>query len=199
MSNYVANKIICKKEFYKKYLLDLNPFGDEIPDGYVKTHPYITFNKLYNVESLNEYGEKYGTYVYYGFGHSVRELDKDNVEILFQTRWLYPIYAIVKAIELDHNIVRYAVEENIIYISRFEWNKNKVVEKVLDLGNDKFDEWYDKNIMNDNIYDNLEPCDDTTWYFNNYNEKDWKLWDTDDLIKRYESRYPSKEYFDEME
>ena len=79
MSNYVANKIICKKEFYKKYLLDLNPFGDEIPDGYVKTHPYITFNKLYNVESLNEYGEKYGTYVYYGFGHSVRELDKDNV------------------------------------------------------------------------------------------------------------------------
>ena len=119
MSNYVANKIICKKKFYEKFFLDLNAFGDVELDDYIKTTPYITFNKLYNVKSINEYRDKYGTYIYYGFGHSVKELNNDLVEIKFQTSKYYPICAIKKAIELDNSIVWYAVEENLIYISKF--------------------------------------------------------------------------------
>ena len=110
MSNYVANKIICKKKFYEKFFLDLNAFGDVELDDYIKTTPYITFNKLYNVKSINEYRDKYGTYIYYGFGHSVKELNNDLVEIKFQTSKYYPICAIKKAIELDNSIVWYAVE-----------------------------------------------------------------------------------------
>lgn len=105
MANYVANMVICSKVFYEKYFLDTNPFGDENVSEYIKEHPYITFNKLYNVNSLNEYGDKYGVYIDYGYGHTIKELGKDLVEIKFQTRWDYPIYAIKKAIELDHDIV----------------------------------------------------------------------------------------------
>lgn len=28
MANYVANMVICSKEFYEKYFLDTNPFGE---------------------------------------------------------------------------------------------------------------------------------------------------------------------------
>ncbi len=198
MSNYVANKIICKKKFYEKFFLDLNAFGDVELDDYIKTTPYITFNKLYNVKSINEYRDKYGTYIYYGFGHSVKELNNDLVEIKFQTSKYYPICAIKKAIELDNSIVWYAVEENLIYISKFEWNENKVVEKTLYIETDKFNNWYDENICNGNTYDNLEDCDDAIWYLNDYSEQDWKLWKTDDLIKRYISKYPTREYYEEM-
>lgn len=52
MANYVANMIICRKEFYEKYFFDTNSFGDEIVSEYIKEHPYITFNKLYGVSSL---------------------------------------------------------------------------------------------------------------------------------------------------
>lgn len=120
------------------------------------------------------------------------------VEIKFQTSKYYPICAIKKAIELDNSIVWYAVEENLIYISKFEWNENKVVEKTLYIETDKFNNWYDENICNGNTYDNLEDCDDAIWYFNDYSEQDWKLWKTDDLIKRYISKYPTREYYEEM-
>ena len=63
MANYVSNMVVCSKAFYEKYFFDTNPFGDGNVSEYIKTHPYITFNKLYGVNSLNEYENKYGVYM----------------------------------------------------------------------------------------------------------------------------------------
>ena len=51
MANYVHNKIICTKEVLNKYFIDYYPFNDE--DKLNK--PYITFNNIFNVKSINEY------------------------------------------------------------------------------------------------------------------------------------------------
>lgn len=107
MANYLSNMVICNKSFYEKYFFDSNPFGDKIVDKYIKKYPYITFNKLYNVNSLNEYENMYGTYIYYGLGYTIKYIEKNLVEIKFKTQWNYPIYAIKKAIELNHDIVWY--------------------------------------------------------------------------------------------
>ena len=39
---------------------------------------------------------------------------------MFQTKACYPICAIIKAIELDHSIIWYALEDNAIYKIKFE-------------------------------------------------------------------------------
>ncbi len=190
MANFVSNRVICKRSFYEKYFYDTNPFGMEKSNEYVKEKSYITFNKLYKVKSLNEYMEKYGEYIYYGYGYNVKQLDNDLVEIKFQTKWSYPICAIVKAIELNHSIIWYAIEENIIYYSKFSWKDNKVIEETLYIENDKcFEAWYGQNIFN-----NLKCYDDSLWYYNYENNPNWKRWDTDDLVKRYKDIYPPNNY-----
>lgn len=85
---------------------------------------------------------------------------------MFRTRWFYPINAIKKAIELDHSIIWYAVEENIIYISKFVWENNNVIEKTLNMETKYFIEWFDKNIYEENIYDDIDAADDSVWYYN---------------------------------
>lgn len=195
MSNFVSNKIICSKEFLENYFIDFYPFGK---NEHKLKKPYITFNKLFGVQSLNEYNKKYGQCVYYGYSFNYKDIGDNLVEIKFQTRCLYPICAIKKAIELDHNIIWYALEENIIYISKFEWAKEKVIEKTLYIETDNFNNWYDLNVLNGNNYDDLESYDDDVWYFNDYSEDEWKIWETDDLIKRYNKHYPAKEFYDEM-
>ena len=190
MANFVSNRVICKRSFYEKYFYDTNPFGMEKSNEYVKEKSYITFNKLYKVKSLDEYMEKYGEYIYYGYGYNVKQLDNDLVEIKFQTKWFYPICAIVKAIELNHSIIWYAIEENIIYYSKFSWKDNKVIEETLCIENDKcFEAWYDQNTFN-----NLKSYDDSLWYYNYENNPNWKRWDTDDLVKRYKDIYPPNNY-----
>ena len=86
MANYVSNMVVCSKAFYEKYFFDTNPFGDENVSEYIKKHPYITFNKLYGVNSLNEYEDKYGVYIYYGYGHTIKDIGNNLVEI--KLHWL---------------------------------------------------------------------------------------------------------------
>lgn len=195
MSNYVSNKVICKKSFFDKYFLDPYSLGEDSYE-YCKEHKYISFNKLFGVKSVNEYMEKYGQYPDYGYFYCVKEIDKDYIELKFKTRWDYPICAIKKAIEVDHSIVWYAMEENIIYISKFVWENDKVVEKTLNIENDDFSDWYDKNIFNGNTYDDIDDADDAIWYYDYDNKNEWIVWPYDDLIKRYKNDYPAKQYYE---
>lgn len=170
MANYVANMVICKEAFYKKFFFDTNPFGDEKIDEYIKKHPYITFNKLYGVNSLNEYKEKYGVYIDYGYGYTIKYIEDNLVEIKFQTRWDYPIYAIKKAIELDHNIVWYVSEEGSSLLSKFLWKEDEVVEEnaVLD---DAFYDWYENN---EDKCEELKDADDLLWYYDYEGQLNWQ-------------------------
>ena len=195
MANYVSNKVICKKSFFDKYFLDPYSLGEDSYD-YCKEHKYISFNKLFGVKDVSEYYDKYGEYVYYGRFYTVKKLDKENVEVKFHTRSCYPICAIKKAIELDHSIIWYAFEENIIYISKFVWENEKVIEKTLYIETSDFDEWYDKYIYNGNTYDEIDDADDAIWYYNYDDKKDWIIWPCDDLIKRYKDAYPAKQYYE---
>ena len=195
MSNYVSNKVICTKPFFDKYFLDPYSLGEKSYD-YCKEHKYISFNKLFGLKDISDYMENYGRTIDYGYWYCIKEIDKEHIELMFQTRWDYPIYAIKKAIELDHSIIWYAVEENIIYISKFMWDNNKVIEKVLDLGTNDFGDWYDKNIYNGNTYDEIDDADDAIWYYDYNKRKDWIVWECDDLIKRYIDDYPARDYYD---
>ncbi len=112
---------------------------------------------------------------------------------MFQTRWRYPICAIIKAIELDHSIIWYVVETNLVYMSKFEWEDNKVIEKTLNIEDDDFDAWYDKNIYNESSF-NIHKADDSVWYYDYESRKDWMTWECDDLIKRYKNCYPASDY-----
>lgn len=194
MSNYVSNKVICKKSFFEKYFLDPYALGKD-NYAYCNEHKYISFNKLYEVKDVNEYREKYGQYVDYSSFYEVKDIENGYVKITFRTRCLYPICAIKKAIEIDHSIIWYALEENVIYISKFIWEKDKVIEKTLNIENDDFVEWYDKHIYNGNTYDNIDDSDDAIWYYDYENRNDWITWPSDDLIKRYKDDYPSSDYY----
>lgn len=189
MANYVSNKVLCSKSFFDKYFLDPYSLGEENHD-YCKEHKYISFNKLFNVKNVNEYYEKYGEYIYYGYFYEVKEISDELVEVKFKTEHYYPISAIKKAIEIDHKITWYSVEENIIYISKFSWNKNGIIEEILNIESDEFYDWYDNsNIKLDSL------ADDTVWYYEPKNY-DWVVWNCDDLISKYKTSYPHEEYYD---
>lgn len=138
MSNYVWNKVICDKDILEKYFIDYNPFGD----GNLLDKPYITFNKLFDIKTLDEYATKLGVHIYYGDGFSYKRLENNKYEILFCTKWKYPISAIKKVLTLSHNIEWYAVEENCIYVSKFYWN-NGIKENVMVI-DDEYEKWLDK-------------------------------------------------------
>ena len=63
MANYVVNKIVCTEEILNEYFIDYYP----IEQNEKLEEPYISFNKLFGVKSLNEYAQKYGEYIYYGW------------------------------------------------------------------------------------------------------------------------------------
>ena len=192
MANYVSNKVICTKAFFDKYFLDPNSLGKENYD-HCKKEKYISFNKLFGVKDVHEYYDNYGANVYYGFWYCIKEIDNEHIELMFQTKSCYPICAIIKAIELDHSIIWYALEDNAIYISKFVWENGKVIEKVLNLENNDFDAWYDKNIYNGNTYD-INKAYDSFWYYDYKSRKDWMTWECNDLIKRYKDCYPASDY-----
>lgn len=114
MANYVVNKIVCTEEILNEYFIDYYPIDEKLEE------PYITFNKLLGEKSLNKYNEKYGESIYYGFGVSYEKNIEGLMEIKFLTKWLYPICAIVKAVEMfKEKLIWYACEENKIYLSKF--------------------------------------------------------------------------------
>lgn len=176
MANYVWNKVICNEQTLNKYFIDYTPIDDEVMD---KT--YITFNKIIGVKSLHEYSEKVGTTIYYGYGFSYRSMGNSICEIMFCTRWKYPIQAIKKLLEISNETVWYLVEENYRYISKFYWD-NGVKEKIMPLKED-FDEWLEEN---QDVYINLEDYDTDVWYYLQETSKNWMNWENDDDFKRYE-------------
>ena len=70
-------------------------------------------------------------------------------------------------------------------MSKFLWQNNKVIEKTLMFDDEDFGEWYEKNVIDGNKYDDLDYADDYVWYYDCKNRKEWYIWDADDLIKRY--------------
>ena len=176
MSNYVWNKVVCSKETLEKYFIDYDPFGDGSP----REEPYISFNQLFSVRSLNEHSEKYGVHISYGYSFSWMQQGDGTYEIKFCTRWEYPIRAILRAIELAHDTVWYAVEENHIYVSRFYWD-NGVKEDILRI-EEAFDDWEEDK---ENFIDSLKDPDDSVWYFLPTLKEPWQDWPSTDNFRRY--------------
>lgn len=192
MANYVVNKIICTEEILNKYFIDYSP----IDENEKLEESYISFNKLFGVKTLNEYAEKYGEYIYYGYGFSYEKNEEGLIEIKFLTRYLYPIYAIVKAVEMfKKELVWYTCEENKIYLSEFFWNGKKVQENTLYLENTEYDEWISAN---EDYTEKIKYPDDEIWHYNFKNRSDWKIWESDNLIERYLNNYPSEQYYNQM-
>ena len=193
MANYVVNKIVCTEEILNEYFIDYYP----IEQNEKLEEPYISFNKLFGVKSLNEYAQKYGEYIYYGWSFSYEKNKEGLIEIKFLTRWLYPIYAIVKSIEMfKDKLIWYACEGNKIYLSKFFWDGENVQENTLYIENTEYDDWIGDN---QDYIEKIEYPDDEIWHYDYKSRKDWKIWRSDNLIKRYFDQYPAKEYYNEMQ
>lgn len=193
MANYVLNKIICTKEILRKYFVDNHPIDDKD----LLKEPYISFNKLFGVKSLNKYNERYGESIYYGFGFSYEKNKEGLIEIKFLTKYLYPICAIVKAVEMfKEELTWYSCEENKIYLSNFFWYKNRIKENTLYLEKTEYEEWVNNN---EDYIEKIEYPDDEIWHYRFENRTDWEIWECDNLIKRYFEQYPVKEYYKDMQ
>lgn len=176
MANFVFQQVICSREFLEKFFIDYYPIHK---DGCME-RPYISFNKIVGVTSLNEYKEKYGEYIYYGYGFSYMDLADGRVAMKFATTWNYPIAAIHRSLTLDQSIEWYAVEENNLYVSRFYWEQG-VQERIALLGDD-FYLWSEAQQL---IEDELSDEDHLLWYFMKDHQVSWIPW-TDDLnLPRY--------------
>ncbi|HGC8953126.1 TPA: hypothetical protein ACG5KU_002294 [Streptococcus agalactiae] len=156
LASYVYQQIICSESFLKDYLFDYYPLGE----AENRESPYITFNKLVGVKSLNEYAQNFGAYIYYGYGFTYKKRSDGKFIVKFATRWEYPISAIQKAIEIDNTVEWYAVEESCIYVSRFYY-EDKLLESVTTLQDD-FVEWAQKHI---DFEDGLSDDDHIVWYY----------------------------------
>ena len=177
MANFVWNKVFCDKETLEKYFLDYYPLGEDELFG----KPYITFNKLFDVKSITEYREKIGVDIYNGYSFSHKQVGENRYEIMFCTKWKYPIEAIKKAISISHDTEWYAVETNCIYVSKFYWDE-AVKEKVMFI-EDEYSDWLDEHLDFD---DSLEDPDFDVWYFLQTAKSTWHEWESDDDFKRYE-------------
>ncbi|MCR5663092.1 MAG: hypothetical protein K6G50_13350 [bacterium] len=189
MANYVWNKVVCPKETFEKYFIDKDPFGD----GKLPADRQISFNKLFDVKTVDEYLDKIGVCISYSFGCLWQEREDGVFEIKFCTRTEYPIKAIVRTIELSHNTVWYAFEENRIYVSKFYWDDG-VKEDVLLVKDDYWD-WCQNN---EEFVDSLDDPDDGVWHYLSTADNKWKNWETADGFARYldvgamEVSYPFK-------
>lgn len=177
MSNYVWNKILCDKATLDSYLIDYDPFGD----GNLLVAPYITFNRMFGVESLDKYLKDIGTNISYGEGFSYKRQDDNKYEVMFCTKWKYPIEAIKKLLMLSHNVEWYAVEENCIYVSKFYW-ENGVREDVMVI-EEGYHEWAN---MHMDFCDSLEDPDCAVWHYLQSSKDRWQRWESVDNYKRYE-------------
>lgn len=160
----------------KKFFIDHYPIHQ---DKHIDT-PYITFNKIVGVNSLNEYREEFGECIYYGRGFSYDDLSDGRVVLKFTTKWEYPIAAIKRALTLDRSIEWYAVEENNIYVSKFYWEEG-VQEKIALLGDD-FYIWSEKQHT---VEDKLSDEDHLLWYFLKNNGVLWTVFSDDLDLPRY--------------
>ena len=176
MSNYIYNMIVCSKvDFYRLFRYTSYNKGEPIPN--------ISFNKLFDVHSLDDYYDKIGTPISYGWGYNYISRSDDKCILKFLTRNYYPIEAIIKAIELSHDIEWYVVEENQIYVSKFYWNNN-VKEAVLYIEKD-YSDWYDKYIeFEDALFEENE-ADCGVWYFLKSRKNKWAEWNSNDNFSRY--------------
>ena len=200
MANYVDNKVVCTKEVLEKYFIDYDPFGDgrqlksmTKTGEIVNIDCYITFNKLFKTKKDKE---EHGLSIYYGYSFDYKETENGLYEIKFKTKWLYPIKPIIEAIKLcKEDVVWYATEENWIYVSKFYWENNKIVEDILHIENvDSFENWLDD--INKEYPDEFP--DYVIWSYEPDKKVGWKRWESEDLLNRYYNEYPSVQYYEEM-
>ena len=167
MANYVYQQVICSKDFFETYFLDCYPIDEKRIDP-----PYISFNKLVGVKDLGEYGEQFGEYIYYGYGFTYQMRSDGLMVLTFATKRDYPIAAIRAAIQLDHTVEWYAIEENCIYVSRFFWEQG-VQEEICLLNDDEFGKWaWDRYEFEELLADS----DHIVWYFLLENDIEWLSW-----------------------
>ncbi|KXT77148.1 hypothetical protein STRDD11_02701 [Streptococcus sp. DD11] len=180
MANYVYQQVICSKDFLEKYFLDFYPIQKEER----MDPPYISFNRLMGVVDLEEYYEKYGQYIYYGYGFSYKEQADGRYLVKFATRHDYPIAAIRQAVNLEHTIEWYAIEECCIYISKFYWNDG-VKELIQVVGNlSTFVDWVEENYEFD---EGLSDEDHIFWYYlqEHGGAWPWLAWSDELNLPRY--------------
>ncbi|HEM5984408.1 TPA: hypothetical protein U2B44_000817 [Streptococcus suis] len=165
MVNYVYQQVVCSQEFFETYFLDYYPIDENRIEP-----PYISFNKLVNVKDIGVYRERFGEYIYYGYSFTYKKRSDGLMVLTFATKRDYPIAAIRAAIQLDHSLEWYAVEENCIYVSRFYWNHGVQEEIYLLDDDDDFGRWVEARYE---FEEALADSDHIVWYYLLENKNNW--------------------------
>ena len=180
MANYVYQQVICSESFLNQYFIDKYPFGENEPTD----SPYITFNQIMEVSDLGQYSEEFDYHICYGYGFSYRKTSDEHYLVKFATRWNYPYPAIHRAIEIDHTLKWYAVEENFLYASLFYWDGG-VKESICMLASEVFDNWVENHYKLD---ESLSDEDSIVWYYLQDNELEWIDWQDSLNLPRYNEK-----------
>lgn len=206
MANYVYNRIVAPKSFIMKYIYDTNPFGEDFAKRFLENNKEnnwysISFNKLYGCNDIDMYHEiTKCTTIDYGSGFEINDLEDGMCEVLFDTRWNYPIMAIIKACELSTgSLTWYAIEENEIYFSEFKMINNEIIEKTLfiedveDYVNWSNTLWDEVHAQETFVYPSF-----WIWGYKPETKNWWKVWPCNDLVGKYLNDYPAGLYYREM-
>lgn len=179
MANYVYHRVICDGNTLQRWLLDDAPFGEKWKKQ------SLSFNRLFNLSTVEEYTEKVGLAISYGLSTSVVKTGDDQYVLKFVTRWAYPIEAIKKLLEVSHETVWQAIEENCVFLSCFYWHDG-VREKVK-YYYDNANLWEDEREHEDPGYwDRFEDPDYWIWEYVDISREPWVEWPDEDGFHRYD-------------
>lgn len=142
--------------------------------------------------------EAEGFFSEHEFYFSKTEANDGFITVKFCTRWRYPITEILELFKKYKNkITWYAVEENNIFMSRFEWINSRITESTLFIEDDYYENWFDKNTT---LYETLDAdTDDDVWYCGFEDSDGWKEWICSDFLERHLENYPAEQYYEELE
>jgi len=189
MSTFAHSRIICTKEILDEWFLTSDTDGGEGGES-----PYITFKKIMKRTEDECYFTDMCEVSFYMY----RALADGRWEILINHRHgIYPIRAILKAVEMFKDKIEWYSERENIYISRFYWCDGQVKEDIMPIDGvyDDFDDNYEK--MEGMIVQRSEReqyVTDEAWIYMELYPKPWINWPCDDFEERYFDKYDTEPY-----
>ena len=182
MSNFVWHRVICRRNVIDAFFLDSSSSCSS--DGGSDDLPVISFKRVYDyyhVDPETDLNSGRDSYVATDQGISVHSVSEEMCELMFISRNFYPIFVIFKTLEMFHDTVWYAVEENAVYVSKFIWENDQFMEYVFHI-EEKYGKWLERNF---DYAMSIQNPDSDIWHFMKNSHINWNLWNNRDPVEQY--------------
>ncbi len=180
MSNFVWHRLICHRNVTEELFSDsafcIRCGSCELPG--------ISFRRVYDlfhVDPETDLISGRDSYIANDQGISVHFVSEELCELMFLTRNFYPVFVIFKTLEMFHDTIWYAVEENCVYVSKFIWETDQLVEYAVYIEKE-YGKWLESNF---DYALSVQNPDSDVWHFMENGRMKWKPWDNRDPVETY--------------